>query len=190
MNTRERLILQDDVDDGDDHEVILLKLVNQLTLDIMRQLLRKRSLSTNPSRLCRLHPEQHKCCAGTKVSKKSTDLRPFFQPREWPLWNWPLSVGGTELRYLGVEVSSQIIQLSHLKSGPGNIGKSGGLRSGKGILPSTSPPLTTLFERLAQKIWVFVSSFIFLYLPTEGFLWTFVGPATRNWRLIRHFLCN
>ena len=70
MNTREELILQDDVDDGDDHEVILLKLVNQLTLDIMWQLLRKRSLSTNPSRLCRLHPEQHKFCAGIKVSKK------------------------------------------------------------------------------------------------------------------------
>ena len=75
MNTREELILQDDVDDGDDHdhdgvdvdEVVLLKLVNQLTLDIMWQLLRKRSLSTNPSRLCRLHPEQHKCCAGTKI---------------------------------------------------------------------------------------------------------------------------
>ena len=62
-------------------------------------------------------------------------------------WRYRVEVPGP-----GVEVSSQIIQSSHLKSGPGNIGKSGGLRSGKGILPSTSPPLATLFERLAQKI--------------------------------------
>ena len=32
--------------------------------------------------------------------KRKSDLRPFFHPREWPLWNWTFSVGGTELRYL------------------------------------------------------------------------------------------
>ena len=76
---------------------------------------------------------------------EETNLRPFFQPKEWPLWNWPLSVGGTELRYLATILCS-VIQLwtrtplkssnihSHLKSGPGNMGRLGGLRSGKGIL--------------------------------------------------------
>ena len=40
------------------------------------------------------------CLAILTSVLEETNLRPFFHPKEWPLWNWPLSVGGTELRYL------------------------------------------------------------------------------------------
>ena len=63
MKTTEEVKLIDDADEVDADEVdadgvVLLELVDQLALDIVWQLLRKRSLSANPSRLPRLHPEQ------------------------------------------------------------------------------------------------------------------------------------
>ena len=55
----------------DAEEVVLLKLVDQLTLDIVWKLLSKRSLPSNPSRLRRLNPaHQHKCCMKLKVHFK------------------------------------------------------------------------------------------------------------------------
>ena len=54
----------------DAEELVLLKLVDQLTLDIVWKLLRKRSLPSNPSRLRRLHPDQHKRYAEPKIKKK------------------------------------------------------------------------------------------------------------------------
>ena len=63
MKTTEEVKLIDDADEVDADEVdadgvVLLELVDQLALDIVWQLLRKRSLSANPSRLPRLHPDQ------------------------------------------------------------------------------------------------------------------------------------
>ena len=63
MKTTEEVKLIDDADEVDADEVdadgvVLLELVDQLALDIVWQLLRKRSLSANPSGLPRLHPDQ------------------------------------------------------------------------------------------------------------------------------------
>ena len=60
--TEEVKLIDDDADEVDADEVdadgvVLLELVDQLALDIVWQLLRKRSLSANPSRLPRLHPD-------------------------------------------------------------------------------------------------------------------------------------
>ena len=73
--TEEVKLIDDDADEVDADEVdadgvVLLELVDQLALDIVWQLLRKRSLPSNPSRLRRLHPDQHKCYAVHKVKKK------------------------------------------------------------------------------------------------------------------------
>ena len=62
MKTTEEVKLIDDADEVDADEVdadgvVLLELVDQLALDIVWQLLRKRSLPSNPSRLPRLHPD-------------------------------------------------------------------------------------------------------------------------------------
>ena len=80
MKTTEEVKLIDDADEVDADEVdadgvVLLELVDQLALDIVWQLLRKRSLSANPSGLPRLHPDQWPPLTLCSTKSKEKEVR-------------------------------------------------------------------------------------------------------------------